>query len=306
MKRETLILVERGLAGASTIERAVVAMGGRVVCHAHLREALDVPGVGATLVLASLEHLLEAEEERLPLERLRNLCVVGDGRAERSQLARLLRISACEHLVLSASPHLTDQVALMMATLLRGQRFGLEQYLQPCGVLEHASVCDLDSRSDALASLALFLTARGQERRMIARTQSVVDELLCNALLHTARPPGVAVELRYGTDGRRIGWAVGDAAGALQASVVRSSLARCWQGGPRQLNLTEGGAGLGLFMAHQQTDQLVFQLSPGRLTQVIGIIDTERSQKNPQVAGSIHIYASSGDHEPAKNQGDPP
>ena len=286
----SLIIVERELPIARAVLRVIEAVGGRAILHGALEDALEDPVASGACVLAACGHLIEALDGGLPLDRPGSLCVVGHGRSAREHIARLLGLPTCEHLVLSPAASFTDELALMTASLLRGPRFRLEDYLAPSLVEQSEALEDFDQRGEAVAHMGRFLAAHGQDRRMVVRAQTVVEELVCNALMHLPADVAPAVRLRYATDGRRIGFAVSDSAGALEAKTIRTSLRRCCCAGPDQMHLGGNGAGLGLFMAHQNADQLVFNLLSGSRTEVIGLIDTVRSRREPQVAGSIHIY----------------
>ncbi|RYG65777.1 hypothetical protein EON77_18135 [bacterium] len=81
-------------------------------------------------------------------------------------------------------------------------------------------------------------------------------------------------------DGRRLGVAVRDPFGSLRADTVLDYLTRCFRRGPDQIDAKEGGAGLGLYFTFEALSHFVINVSPGRATEMIGLLDVSGTFKD--------------------------
>jgi hypothetical protein len=301
-----VIVLESDPALARTLARIVEAVGGHAVPTCKLGDALDAArDAGARLLLASYGDTIRSIDgadltgkNRGVLEGMGcKLCLMqGDERPRSADFARLLDELPLDHWIATPLPALADEISLMVAHLLRGGILGLEKYLAPSLLEEHVELSAPEEKPEALERMQAYLTSRGQEARLISRTHGAADEIVFNALgqalASAVEPEGRSVSLRYGTDGHFIGFCVRDRVGALAPETVRASLSRGWLGGPSQVRLdSPGGAGIGLFLAHQYLDRLVFNVTPGERTEIIGIVDTLRASRPARFASSFHLFS---------------
>ena len=111
-----------------------------------------------------------------------------------------------------------------------------------------------------------------------------VDELVSNAFM---APQGVKgstraaapVIVRFAREGGRLGLSVTDEHGTLTATRVLASLKRCFRRSGDQIEWKAEGAGIGLYCVFNSLQHIVFNLSPGARTEVIGLIEITRSYR---------------------------
>jgi hypothetical protein len=131
----------------------------------------------------------------------------------------------------------------------------------------------------------------------------VTDELLSNAV-HNAPVDGSGVHylrdvardvereldakhevrMRWGCDARYLTVEVTDNWGTLQRDQILDALAAT------DVRESGGGAGMGVALAYRSCDHLVFNLAPGRRTQVIAMIDVRYPPAERVPASSYNIF----------------
>ncbi len=156
--------------------------------------------------------------------------------------------------------------------------------------------------------LAVTAHARevGARRPLIARIESVVDELLMNALYDApAARHGVAADtrsgqpaadaraqLRWAGDGRYFAVSVQDDFGELHKESILDHLerARRERGKPRSSDEV-GGAGLGLYFILSSVTRFIANIEPGRRTEVVCLFDLKQSGRDAETcARSLHVF----------------
>jgi hypothetical protein len=249
-------------------------------------------GTPSLLVISS--RLRAAPSGELLLERARiqgctDVIVLHDGPSPTA--AELFDAGGFEHLVSSTMPVLAEELAITAAKLLRRDVFGLEKYLAWGAVTRETIVTSTTDRLRAVASVAASVESMHVGRRQQQAAELVTDELVLNAIHHApvdargqrylaAVPRGAAHELvgrerprlRWGCDGRVLAIEVTDSFGTLDAATTLAYVARCL-GRPGAVRAEGEGSGIGLAMAFTASSQLVFNVEPGRRTQVIAVID---------------------------------
>ena len=189
---------------------------------------------------------------------------------------------------------------LFRSKLIRGDLFGAEKYLLWGTQLHRIELVRSGQRSEIVGELAERVRALGQSARVASMAMLVADELLSNAVHnapvdeHGTRyradlPRDGELELdarhrvvlRWGCDGRYLAIEVSDAFGSLERDTILRALV---QSGMKE---SGGGAGMGIALAYRSCDHLVFNLAPGRRTEVISLIDV-RSPPGERVAGSSY------------------
>jgi hypothetical protein len=207
----------------------------------------------------------------------------------------LLRHEGCDHLLGRQEPHgppdLIDEDELVITSvkLLRGSDiFGLEKYLTWGVALREREVASYHEKRAAIDEVGAHAREVGCRRQLAARIETVVDELLMNALYDapsSVRPgssgTGTGASavgsqralLRYGCDGRFFGIAVLDRYGGLSKQSILDHLDSPGAGGQPGGSGVGPGAGLGLYLVLNSVTRLVANIRPGAATEVIGLVD---------------------------------
>jgi hypothetical protein len=203
-----------------------------------------------------------------------------------------------------------DEFIATTTKALRGELFGLQKYF-PWGVTTFTmQVQNYKEKTKAIEVLLAYATLGGCRGAVRDRIQLVCDELMMNALYHApvdskgreryvgkslkelAQLPEVSpIEVRYGSSGRYFGVAVRDLAGSLTRARLLEYLVRA--GKKTQMENKASGAGLGLISVLQSVSKLVFNLEPGKSTEVIALFDMELFAKGKVGARSLHIFDDS-------------
>ncbi len=192
----------------------------------------------------------------------------------------------------------TEELTVTIAKLLRRDHFGLDKYL-PWGVDTYeVEVRDSRDKAQYVREVSNLASRLGCSDRLVELVETVVDELSTNAIFnaprnadgvpryaHLSRREAVALQdsecagLTFAFDGRYFAVAQRDPFGALTRETVVTYLERCLKRTPDQLP-GAGGAGMGLFRVYRVLSKLIFNIRPGELTEVIGLIDLRQSIKS--------------------------
>jgi hypothetical protein len=203
----------------------------------------------------------------------------------------IFQASSCLHLVTAGMPVIAEELFLTVQRLLRGDGGGLERYLGWGAFLDETDVVSTDDRLRVVSDLSARLEAMDIGRRQQAAIALAADELILNAVHHAPvdeRGERYLLELardatrdlqgrerpkvRWGCDGRWFAISVRDGYGSLDAATLVRYVAKSFV--RRGQVRTEGpGAGIGLAMTFQAVTQLVFEVTPGRSTEAIALID---------------------------------
>lgn len=164
-----------------------------------------------------------------------------------------------------------------------------------------------EDRKQATGEVENFCTLF-QSRHQAAATAELADEMIMNAMYaaprdESGRPryahrrreaieldPRECPTLGYGCDGSRLVVSVSDPFGRLLRNDVFSGIHRGLATG--QMDTRGGGSGLGMVLMHNTAKIVLFEVVPGRTTQVTGIIDLEsRSQRVKQMPTSVYFFS---------------
>ncbi len=186
---------------------------------------------------------------------------------------------------------------------------GVTPYLLGGAPVHQASVRSSDDKDRALAEVVTFAESMGLGNEKLRRVELAAEELLMNALYDAPRNssggerhasqdrrlavslgPDEAVHMRYGCDGQTLAIAVADPFGALTKRAVTERLRKVRDGVPKP-EVGVAGAGLGLVMTYSVANQLIFSVSPGRLTEVTAVLHVGGSNRAAQERGTaVHFY----------------
>ncbi len=231
---------------------------------------------------------------------------------EDEEVVRSLRHAPTNHLITDLQAFDERELVITSAKLLSGDIFGLDKYLAWGGQISERQVSGYEEKREALAELIQYATQMGARRHMVAKIESVADELLMNALYDApfVREEGVSprtiaagnVEpsdsalLRYASDGRHFAISVQDNYGELHKDAILDHLtrARAERGRPKMVaGSRSGGAGLGLFFILSAVTRFIANIDPGRRTEVICLFDMRRSGREADgCAQSLHIFST--------------
>lgn len=169
-------------------------------------------------------------------------------------------------------------------------------------------IATYEEKRAALIAVTASAREAGARRPMVARVESVVDELLMNAMYdapaaargEVPQLPSDVLErvaaparLRWASDGRHFAVSVEDRFGALVKGAIVDHLqrARAERGRPRGTS-EAGGAGLGLYFIVSSVTRFIANVDPGHCTEVIGLFDLRQTGRDGDVcARSLHVFA---------------
>lgn len=200
------------------------------------------------------------------------------------------------HLLALDSPWLMADLGATLAKLHGADPFGLTCYL-PWGtrVVTHRVTGSAD-KAHVFDRIEEFMGAMGIGGRIVRHLHAIADELLMNAIYdapldaqgqprYAARPRGEVVKLepheqptiRFGSDGRRFGISISDPFGGLTPELLRRYISKGLRRESDQIDTKPGGAGLGLYMLFSSLHTLCLNLSPGRCTEMVGLVNIQGS-----------------------------
>ncbi|MEM9452653.1 MAG: hypothetical protein AAGF11_00640 [Myxococcota bacterium] len=200
-----------------------------------------------------------------------------------------------------ASDHALDWGELLVTArkLLGADPFAVEKYLTWGAKVQRSTLRSSGEIEPLVRSAIEFAREANALRRIVMQYGNVVSELLSNALYNAPRDPrgrplhqhrsrrdevslpaDDEAELCLAFDGTHLAVSVRDPYGSLTADKVLAYLAKCFRGGPEQIDQKAGGAGLGLYCAFTAVSRLVFNVAPGRSTEAIGLLDVRGSYRD--------------------------
>jgi hypothetical protein len=285
-----------------TLRRTLSAAGALV----EMRDSGETGRSGQLLVLDQATRRALGPEGLVAMASGSPTIVLGESIQDDDVLDLLRR--GVDHVIGEADPDDAEMV-ITSVKLLTGDIFGLEKYLAWGARIADRRVCDYEEKREALAAVTNDAKELGARRPLIARIESVVDELLMNALydapaVHGGDPacpvkpgvPGPNAEalLRWAADGRYFAVSVQDDFGALRKEAILDHVTRARQerGRPRSSEEAEGaGAGLGLYFILSSVTRFVANIEPGKRTEVVCLFDLKASGREAEAcARSLHVF----------------
>ena len=109
------------------------------------------------------------------------MIILGDS-LEDDQLVSLLRNQPLDHVISDTSTPDETELVVTSVKLLSGDIFGLEKYLAWGAKVHEVEVATYEEKRVSLLTVADHAKEVGARRPVIARIESVTDELLMNAL----------------------------------------------------------------------------------------------------------------------------
>jgi hypothetical protein len=206
-------------------------------------------------------------------------------------------------LLVHPMPILAEELTTTVHKLIRGELFGADKYLLWGTELYAQTITKASQRSGLVAKLSEDVRARGQSARVASMAMLVADELVSNAV-HNAPIDAAGehfrkdvardieidlagrdtVQLRWGCDARYLAIEVTDQFGSLDKDTILKSLARS------DIRESGGGAGMGIALCYRSCDHLVFNLSLGRRTEIIALIDVRYPPAERTPVSSYNVF----------------
>jgi hypothetical protein len=256
-------------------------------------------GASPDPILAALAH---GDATRRPR-------VVVAGELAEDSFRRLIERHEVAHVMTWQGEAGERDLRVTLEKLLSNDVFGMERYFAnapDAGNPARFRCTSATQRDELLEWVRSYAAACRVRSRLLDVLLVATDEMITNALynaptdgrgnhpyagLSRAVPVTldnhVDIELRC--DGQRLGLSTRDPFGSLRPEVVHASLRRCFHK-PEPRPGSTGGAGLGLYLLLSSLSQLVFNVAPGRRTEVIGLLEL-RSQARAQAAGkSFNLF----------------
>jgi DNA-binding response OmpR family regulator len=253
---------------------------------------------GSAMSAAGVEAFLAAARARGT-----EACMTLVDAAQVAQAPRVLGLGAVTNLLVHPMPVLGEELTITAQKLIRDDLFGAEKYLLWGTDLRTTTLTRASQRAHIVSELAEQIRARGQSARVAAMAMLVADELVSNGV-HNAPvddrgrhyradlPRGGEIELdprhqvalRWGCDGRYLAIEVTDRFGSLDRDTILQALI------PSGVKDAGAGAGMGISLAYRSCDHLVFNLAPGKRTEVIALIDVRYPHGERVPASSYNVF----------------
>ncbi len=301
VRRALLFGEELPLRGA---RRVAVCAGADVAIEPDPARLEAVAGdIAPDLVLFDLDHagpatlkLLDAVRAAAPAARL----VATAHPSPPPDVAELLGGDWFAHLLGKQSPWFMDELAVILAHAAGRSTFGLDRHLPWAAHIEQLEVTGSAGKAEVFDAIEALMGGMGVRGRLVQRLQAVADEMLMNAVydapvdratgetLYASLPRTTPVDLppdqrptfSFGSDGRRFGMAIRDPFGALEPATLRRYIAKGLRRGDDQIDRKAGGAGLGLYLMFQSVNSMTLSLTPGRCTEMVGLVDIRGSYRD--------------------------
>jgi len=214
------------------------------------------------------------------------------------------------HIVAHPMPILAEELLATVQKLLRNEVFGLEKYIAWGAEVRSYTLEDTGERDDAVSALARDVVGVGLPDRVGGLVSVIADELIANALYvaplderkqryratearerRRALHGRDVVTVRWATDARYLAIEVRDRWGTLDPNVVAASVAR------GKASTTSTDSGMGLALAYACCNQLVVDLEPDVMTEMIALLDVRYKPTDLGRSASFHTFlaASPGD-----------
>jgi CheY-like chemotaxis protein len=218
-------------------------------------------------------------------------------------MPRIVGLGAITNLLVHPMPILAEELTTTVHKLIHRDLFGADKYLLWGTELFAHTITKASERAHLVATLAEDVRARGQSARVASMAMLVADELISNAVHNApvdasgthfrkdvARDIEIplegrdTVQLRWGCDARYLAIEVTDQHGSLDKNTILGSLTR------NDIRESGGGAGMGIALCYRSCDHLVFNLSPGRRTEIIALIDVRYPPAERTPVSSYNVF----------------
>lgn len=232
----------------------------------------------------------------------------GSGPAEQATIDALLA-AGWAHVIAHPMPLLAEELLATVQKLRRDDVFGVEKYVAWGAEVRSYTLADTTDRDDAVTTLAADVVSAGLPDRISSMVSVIADELLANAMYvapvdeHGTRfrvddDRGTkralrgrdAVTLRWATDARYLAIEVQDRWGSYDPRLVAPGLASSNYQSDATGRIAGTDRGLGLALVYACCNQLVLDIAPSQLTEVIALLDVRYKPTELGRAASFHAF----------------
>lgn len=201
-------------------------------------------------------------------------------------------------------------IATTVAKILNRDIFGMEKYLSWGAHVQELRIKSSTERSSANEKVLAHFQNLGVRSTFLDQVQTITEEMLMNAIYDAPTgPDGKSIynhlprtetvnltdeqtaQLRFATDGVVLAVSVTDPFGSLNKNILQSYLEKNHLGHDTQ-DSEKGGAGRGLHMILTNSDLVIFNIRPKKKTEVICLINLEKS-KDVESQSTFHIFIES-------------
>ncbi|MBA3394580.1 MAG: hypothetical protein H0T89_18180 [Deltaproteobacteria bacterium] len=306
MRPSSILIVHPDRKTQRTVQRILGVSGHSVDVADDVEQALRLLNnltpvlivVDGSLKLPELGALVDAGKARGA-----EACMTLLGSSAHAQVPGLLGLGAVTNLLVHPMPVLAEELTITAQKLIRNDLFGAEKYLLWGTELHETTLVRASQRAEIVAQLSEQVRALGQSARVASMAMLVTDELLSNAV-HNAPVDAQGehyrqdlprdreleldarhqVRLRWGCDARYLAIEVGDGFGSLDRDTILRAL------GKNDIRESGAGAGMGVALTYRSCDHLVFNLAPGKRTEIIALIDVRYPPTERMPASSYNVF----------------
>ncbi len=284
-------------------QRALQRLVGATLCPVQVvAEVDDLIAAMTPTTIAIVDLSLARARPALTQQPARAwIAVPGEGVASADvETVNSLLAAGWTHVVAHGMPLLGEELLATVQKLVRDESFGLEKYMAWGAEVRQYTLDHTQDRGTAVDALAKDIVAVGLPDRVGSLVSVIADELITNALyvapvdargvrLHAGAARDTAraltgregVTVRWATDARYLAVEVRDRFGSLDPQVI----AACLVG-----HAAKGEGGMGLALAYACCNQLVINLAPGVLTEVIALLDVRFKPTELGRSASFHVF----------------
>lgn len=234
------------------------------------------------------------------------IAVPGEGTAPADgPVVDALLAAGWSHVIAHPMPILGEELLATVQKLLRNDVFGIEKYIAWGAEVRTFTLGDARERDDAVTAVAKDVIGVGLPDRIASLVSVIADELIANALYiapvddhkrrfraHEARERSRSlhgrdvVTVRWATDARYLAIEVRDRWGTLDPTAVAASLAS------GKASATAAESGMGLALAYACCNQLVVDLEPDVMTEMVALLDVRYKPTELGRSASFHTFVA--------------
>lgn len=307
MREPSILIVHPDRKTQRVVQRVLGAGGYRIEVADDVAQAERMIGhMSPVLIVVDGEMVLSGRTDvffSAAAGRGTEACIALLGDRAYQHMPRILSTGAVTNLLVHPMPLLAEELIVTAHKLIRRDLFGMEKYLLWGTAPSRAVLTRASHRSALVERVADAVRTTGQSPRVASMAMLITDELLSNAV-HNAPidetghhyrrelPRDVEielderhhVELRWACDARYLAIEVTDRFGSLDRETILRSLSKS------DVRETGGGAGMGIALTYRSCDHLVFNLAPGKRTEIVALVNVRHPPLERVPASSYNIF----------------